>query len=179
MSDSNVPPVQVPTIETARLRLRPHRRDDFEPLVTMWADPAVVRYFGGTPTPRDEVWVKLQRIVGHWQLVGYGYWALEDKATGRFVGELGYADNMRAIEPSFDGIPEIGWALTADVHGRGLATEAVKAVVAWGDEKFGAAQTWCMINPDNAPSIRVAEKFGYKEQVRTAYKSRPITVFVR
>ena len=77
--------------------------------------------------------------LGHWSLMSFGYWALEEKETGRFIGELGFADFKRDIEPSLKGIPELGWALASPAHGKGYATEALRVVGAWGDARFGAA----------------------------------------
>ena len=124
----------VPVIETERLILRGHRMEDFRDCAAMWALPEVVRYIGGKPFSGEEVWARLLRYVGHWQWMGFGFWALEEKATGAFAGELGFAEFKRELEPSIQGIPEIGWVLAPHAHGKGYATEAVQAVVAWGDK---------------------------------------------
>ena len=145
----------------------------------MWADPVVTRHIGGRPFSREEVWSKILRYAGLWALLGFGYWAIEEKASGRFAGEVGFADFKREIEPSFAGAPEIGWALAPWAHGRGFATEAVGAAVAWSDGHFASMQTVCLIDPDNAASIRVAEKCGYREFERTKYKNQPTILFRR
>ena len=75
--------------------------------------------------------------------------------------------------------PEIGWALLPSAHGKGLATEGVRAVVAWGDVHFGPRHTVCLISPENAASIRVADKCGYREYARTSYKGSPTVLFER
>ena len=170
---------KVPVIETARLRLRGHRMEDFGDCAAMWDDPAVTRHIGGRPFSREEVWSKILRYAGLWALLGFGYWAIEEKTSGRFAGEVGFADFKREIEPSFAGAPEIGWALAPWAHGRGFATEAVGAAVAWRDGHFGSMQTVCLIDPDNAASIRVAEKCGYREFERTKYKNQPTILFRR
>jgi RimJ/RimL family protein N-acetyltransferase len=169
----------VPVLETARLQLRGHRLDDFTACAAMWADPAVTRHIGGKPFSREESWARLLRYAGHWALLGFGYWVVEEKDTGRFAGEIGFADHKRNLEPSLDGFPEIGWALAPHAHGRGYATEAVGAVITWGDAHFGPSQTACLIHPENLASIRVAEKCGYREWQRTTYKGQPATVFLR
>ena len=148
---------EVPVIETARLRLRGHRSADFGDCAAMWADPGVVRHIGGRPFPAEEVWAKILRYAGLWSLLGYGYWAIEEKASGRYVGDVGFADFKRDVRPSFDGAPEIGW----------------------GDGYFAAARTVCMIDPENAASIRVAEKCGYREFGRTLYKNQATILFQR
>jgi RimJ/RimL family protein N-acetyltransferase len=169
----------IPVIETARLRMRSYRLDDLEACAAMWADPAVVRHIGGRPFSEEEVWAKMLRYLGHWSLMGFGYWAIEEKATGEYVGEVGFADFKRDIQPSLKGMPEVGWALVARAHGKGYATEAVRAAVAWGEKQFGSARTVCLIHPANIASIRVAEKCGYQELQRTTYKRQPAIIFSR
>jgi RimJ/RimL family protein N-acetyltransferase len=169
-----------PVIETERLRLRGHRVEDFVSCAAMWADREVTRHISGRPFAPEETWTKLLRYVGHWTLLGYGFWAIEERASGRFAGEAGFADFKRDMQPSLDGTPEIGWVLAPWAHGRGFATEAVRAAVAWGDAHFGpAVHTACITGPDNAASIRVAEKCGYREFARPTYKGEPVVMFRR
>jgi len=98
---------------------------------------------------------------------------------GGFAGEIGFADYKRKIEPSLKDVPEIGWVLATQAQGRGYATEAARAVIAWGDAHFGSSRTSCIVHPDNLPSIRIAEKCGYRELLRTTYRGQPTTVFLR
>jgi RimJ/RimL family protein N-acetyltransferase len=159
-----------PVLLTARLHLRPHRPEDFPDCVAMWGDPTVVRFIGGRPFTAEEVWARLLRYAGHWAWMGFGYWAVEERATGRFVGEIGFADFRRDVDPPFGGAPELGWVLAAHAHGKGYATEGALAAVAWGDARLHALRTVCMIDPDNAASLRVADKIGFREYARTTYK---------
>src|ERR1700722_11665062 len=145
----------------------------------MWADPIVTRYFGGKCLNEEEAWSRFLRYVGHWSLLGFGYWVVEEKSTGGFAGEIGFADYKRDMESPLKNAPEIGWVLASNSHGKGYATEAVRAALAWGDRHFEAPQTSCIINPENLPSIRVAQKCGYRELLRTTYKGQPAIVFVR
>ena len=169
----------VPVIETERLILRGHVLEDFEASLALWTDPEVTRFIGGKPSTTEEVWSRLLRYAGHWSLLGFGYWAITEKATGRFVGEAGFADFRRDIEPTLEGMPEIGWVIAPHGHGRGYATEAARAAIAWGDGHFGPGRTACIVAPENGPSIRVAEKCGYREFCRTTYKDKPTIMFVR
>jgi RimJ/RimL family protein N-acetyltransferase len=171
--------VEVPILETERLKLRGHRIDDFIHCAAMWADPVVIRHTVGKPLTEEESWTRLLRYVGHWALLGFGYWVAEEKTTGRFVGEVGFADYKRDLEPSLKGVPEVGWVLASHAHGKGYATEAVRAAVAWGDAKFSLSRTACIIAPENAASIRVAVKCGYSEFTRTTYKGHPVLIFDR
>ncbi|HEY2117576.1 MAG TPA: GNAT family N-acetyltransferase [Candidatus Acidoferrum sp.] len=169
----------IPVLESERLRLRGHRPDDFANCVALWGDPEVTRYIGGRPLNSEEVWARLLRYAGHWIWLGYGYWVAEEQSTGKFVGELGYANLKRDIEPSLADMPELGWVLAASFHGKGYATEAVRATTAWGDQQFGSQPTTCIIDPDNVRSIRVAEKCGFTESRRASYKGQPTIVFTR
>jgi RimJ/RimL family protein N-acetyltransferase len=173
------PAGEVPVIETDRLTMRGYRLDDFKGCARMWADPAVVRYIGGKPFSEEEVWAKMLRQAGLWSLLGFGYWAIEEKATGDYVGELGFADFKRDVTPSLKDMAELGWALASRVHGKGYATDAVRAALAWGEGRFGGARTACLIHPENLASIRVAQKCGYQEFQRTTYKGQPTIIFSR
>ena len=169
----------VPVLTTPRLRLRGHVAADLDATAAMWADERVVRSITGHPSSREEAWARLLRYAGLWTVLGFGYWLVEDREGGAFVGEVGVADFKRAVQPSLDGTPEIGWALMPWAQGRGLATEAVGAAVSWGDRHLGARATACMIDPDNAASIRVAAKCGYREFARATYKGQPTILFRR
>jgi RimJ/RimL family protein N-acetyltransferase len=168
----------VPVLETPRLKLRAHRLDDFMHCGAMWADPMVTRYFG-KPLNEEESWTKFLRYAGHWHLLGFGYWAVEEKATGNFVGEVGFADYKRDLQPLLNGVPEIGWVLASRAHGKGYATEAVHAAVGWGDAHFQSPRTACIIAPENLASIRVAAKCGYRSPQPATYKGKPSLLFVR
>ena len=179
MSSSSPRAGDVPVIETPRLRLRGHRIDDFADCAAMWADPNVTRHIGGKPLTEEEVWARVLRYVGHWSWMRFGYWAVEEKSSGGFVGDLGFADFKREIEPSLQGLPELGWVLASHAHGKGYATEAARAAIAWGAEHFGPGDTVCLIHPDNLASLRVAEKCAFRESLRTSYKGHPVILFSR
>jgi len=169
----------VPILLSERLVLRGHRADDFADCFALWTDPDVTRFIGGKPSTQEEVWGRLLRYVGHWSLLGFGYWVITEKETGRFMGEVGFSDFRREITPSLDGTPEIGWVLAPGFQGKGYATEAARAAILWGEEHFGRARTACIIAPENEASIRVAERCGYREFRRTTYKDKPTIMFVR
>lgn len=170
---------EVPRIETERLRLRGHGVDDFADCVAMWSDPLVVRYTINEPSPPQRTWQRLLGYRGHWTLLGFGYWAVEEKASGRFVGEIGFADFKRATNPSIEGMPEVGWALAPWAHGKGYATEALRAGVAWGDARFESLPTVCIIHRDNRGSFRVAAKLGYGVVLRSPTDRDPTAVLQR
>lgn len=159
--------------------MRGHRLEDFAHCAAMWADPVVTRFIGGRPFSEEESWAKLLRYVGHWSLLGFGYWAIEEKATGSFVGESGFAEFKRDIEPSIKGVPELGWALVSRFHGRGYATECVRAAVDWGEAHLPSQRMVCLIDPENVASIHVANKCGFRKCRQTTYRSQPTTIFAR
>jgi RimJ/RimL family protein N-acetyltransferase len=139
----------VPTLESERLILRGHRLDDFAESAAMWANPEVTRFIGGRPFSEEETWVRLLRYVGHWSLLGFGYWVVREKSSGRFVGEVGFAECRRDIVPSILGQPEIAWVLAPWAHGQGFATEATTTAIGWGEAHFGPVRTVCLISPEN------------------------------
>lgn len=190
---------QVPMIETPRLRLRGPRPADFPDSAVLWSDPVVTRFTSGKPLSEEEVWGRLLRYIGHLTWMGFGYWVVEEKETGRFAGEVGFSDWKREIKPSLQGLPELGWVLAPRVHGQGHATEAACAAIQWahshllertsssGDgslehpiaPELRSARMTSIIHPDNVRSIRVAEKCGFKELLRTTYLNEPTIVFVQ
>jgi RimJ/RimL family protein N-acetyltransferase len=172
--------VIAPTIETDRLVMRAPRLDDLEAMIALWGDPGVARYISGQPSTREQTWTRLLRYAGHWELLGFGYWTVEERASGAFAGEVGFADYRREITPSLDGVPELGWVLAPGAHGKGYATEAARAAIAWAAGRFAPSSTIaCIITPDNAASIRVAEKCGFREVRRTVYQRAAVVVYER
>lgn len=169
----------IPEIVTDRLRLRAHVMADFAATAALWADPMVTRFIGGRPFSEEEAWARLLRYAGHWSYMGFGYWVVEERASGSFVGEVGFAENKRDLQPSIHNIPELGWVLIPRAHGRGYATEAARAALDWGRTHLSSASTVCLIHPENVPSIRVAGKCGFSEYRHTTYKNEPAILFTR
>jgi len=167
-----------PTLTTARLTLMPFGIGDAEDCLAMRSDPAVTRFVGGVAT-REDVWARTLRYIGLWAAFGYGYFAARETASGRFVGEIGFADYRRDTMPDFFGTPEAGWVLAGWAQGQGFAAEAVEALLAWGDETLSAPRTVCMVSPDNHPSLRLAAKVGYRAFADTTYKGHPLMLFER
>ncbi len=168
-----------PVLETDRLILRPHRVEDFDDVTALWADPEVVRYIGGVPSTRQASWGRLLRYIGHWQALGFGYWVVEARGDGRFLGEVGFADYQRDITPSLDGLPEAGWVLASAAHGQGYASEAVQCMLQWADEVKGWSETVCIFDPDHSASQNVARKAGYEVSGEAIYEGLPTLVMRR
>ena len=168
-----------PVLQTARLILRGPTLADFDECAAMWADPLVTRHIGGRPSTGEEAWSRLLRYAGLWALLGYGYWTVRERDTGRFVGDVGLADFRREVTPALGDAPEAGWVLAPWAHGRGFATEAVRAVLAWSDAHLAAPHTVCLIAPENTASIHVAEKCGFRERTRGTYKGEEAIILER
>lgn len=163
----------VPELKTERLIMRAYTLDDLDGFIAMRGDPNVMKHITGKPDTRDEAWRKFMVGAGMWSMVGIGYWALFERQSEEFLGEVGFADFSRDIEPSIKGRPEAGWILRSAAHGKGYATEAMRAALDWGLPKFGGVKPVCIMDPDYAATIRVAEKCGFVELARTSYKGQP------
>lgn len=169
--------VAAPVVETERLRLRAHRPDDFAACRAIWSDPEVVRHIGGKPATGEDAWRRLLTYAGLWSLLGFGYWAIEARHSGEYVGDIGYAEFRRDMAPSLRGMLECGWALARTAQGKGFASEALAAIETWRRAHFPEARAVCIIAPGNAASIRVAEKAGLRRWCETTYHGEPTLVF--
>lgn len=166
-------------IETSRLRLRPHALEDFEAWYAIFSDRALFQFIAAPQLSREDGWNRLLRYAGHWSLFGYGMFAVFDKATDTLVGDVGLADFHRGLGERFDGIPEASWIIARAAQGRGLAAEAVAACHGWIDRTHAPTRTVCLINPDNAPSLRIADRFGYRAFGNCLYKDAPCVMLER
>lgn len=166
-----------PILRTARLTLTRPAPADLDESAAMWAAPEVYAAIGGRIFTREEVWHRLLRYIGHWEAVGYGGWTVRETETGRYVGDITLMDSRRATEPSFEGVPEVGWALAPSAQRRGFASEALTALFAWADPRL--PRTICMIDPANTRSTRLAERFGYRLLTEATYKDVPTHLFER
>jgi RimJ/RimL family protein N-acetyltransferase len=143
----------VPVLETARLRLRPPRAEDWAPCAAfLQSDRAG---FVGGPMTEGLAWRAFATILGHWLIRGYGAFVLEEKATGRAVGKAG------PWYPAGWPEPELGWALwLAEAEGRGLAAEAVARSRAFAYRELGWRTAVSYVDPLNARSAALASRLG-------------------
>ncbi|MEQ8433536.1 MAG: GNAT family N-acetyltransferase [Oceanicaulis sp.] len=169
----------VPVLATDRLILRAFAAADFDAFAAIWGDASVVRHISGAPSSRSESWSRLLRLAGGWSLLGYGYWAVEEAATGRLTGMAGLADFKREIGADIAGLPEAGWVFSPEFHRLGYATEAMRAALAWADAALDADRSCCLIHPENAASINVAEKLGYGGRFTAPFGEAETLVFFR
>jgi RimJ/RimL family protein N-acetyltransferase len=156
----------VPILETGRLRLRAWRYEDIDPLSEIYAHPDVRRFL--PYVDRDGTEWQVAFIVAHWVLEGFGLWAVEDRATGRFLGRIGL--NRQVDFRDDPAQVEVGWTLSPDVWGRGLATEGALAALAHGFDALSLPRIISLTVPDNARSRRVMERCGLTYRGETFFR---------
>lgn len=146
----------IPTLETERLWLRPFRRSDLDAFAEMHADAEVTRGFGREPYPTPlSAWRFLALLVGHWQLEGCGMWAVEEKATGTFLGRIGFS-----CPAQWPGL-ELAGALARRFWGRGYATEGSRAALTYAFESpEPPGRVISLVRPENVRSRRLVERLG-------------------
>ncbi|MFN4258393.1 MAG: GNAT family N-acetyltransferase [Gemmataceae bacterium] len=160
------------TLHTERLTWRMLRQTDIDDYARMCADPEIMRYLGdGKPMSRLEAWRHLAMMVGHWQLRGFGMWAVVENATGRFVGRVG------CYYPETWPSPEVGWTLRRDYWGQGYATEAARASLRHAFTTLGWSHAISLIRVANLNSIRVAERLGEKLEGQTEVMGYEVLVY--
>lgn len=171
--------VELPLIETARLRLRACRPGDLPALAEITSLPETFRYSERGPMGTEETWARLLRHAGHWSLFGFGMFVIEEKSTGTLIGETGFADFHRGFGPDFDPFPEASWTLAPRAWGRGYAIEAATAAHDWLSAARPSSATVCLIHHDNAPSVRLAAKLGYRCFGERDYRGYGALIFRR
>lgn len=146
-------------LDTARLHLRPFTLDDLDAHARLYADPEITRWlsdgpwFGDLARERSERAVR--RFVSHWKACGYGVWAVEDRATGRFLGQCG-------LNTLPGGEVEILWAIERDAWGQGFASEAAHAALGYAFVVVGLERVIALVRPQNGPSRRIMDKLGMR-----------------
>lgn len=160
------------TLQTERLILRMFREADFEQHALICADAEVTKYLGeGRPLSRYEAWRSMAAILGHWQLRGYGPWAVEERATGNFIGRIGFFNPEGW--PGF----ELGWVLGRDSWGKGYASEGARRALDYAFTEMGRDHVISLIHPENTASIKVAERLGEKVEGQTELFDHAVLIY--
>lgn len=139
-----------PPLETERMRLRAYRETDFHAFAAFYQTDAS-RFVGG-PLDAHAAWRTLAAVIGHGYLRGYGAWALEEKSSGSYVGQVALWNPEGWPEP------EVGWMIDAKAQGRGYATEAGERARRYAYEVLGWPRIVSCIEHANTASIAVAER---------------------
>jgi RimJ/RimL family protein N-acetyltransferase len=165
----------VTQLETERLRLRLWRDDDLVELERVNADPRFTRFLnpGGEPYPPGWTADKLARMRRDWEQNGWGTWAVEARETGRLVGRVGF--QVHRLWP--DDV-ELGWGVDPELWGRGYATEAALAALEHAFDGLGFERVVSILHPENASSIRVAEKIGERPYANVRWEPGGLDLLV-
>jgi len=160
------------TLETERLILRPLTGDDFEDYAAMMSDPEVADGLAEpSVTSREDAWRSLAKFIGHREIRGFSHWALVEKETGRFAGRAG------PWQPyGFPGLG-VGWCLARPMWGRGYATEAARAALAYCFKDLDAEEVVSLILPGNERSVSVAERIGHRYLRDVEYLGRTARMY--
>jgi RimJ/RimL family protein N-acetyltransferase len=147
------------------------RNEDFEAYARICADAEVMRYLGGKTFTPLEAWRHMAFLVGHWHLLGYGHWAVEEKASGDVIGRLGF------LNP--EGWPgfEIGWTLAREHWGKGYAVEGARRALEYAFTELDRDHVISLIHPENRASIKVAERLGEKLEGETELLGIDVLVY--
>ncbi len=151
-------------LETERLFLRAWRDDDLDALAALNGDPEVMRYItGGVPRTREQAEVGLRRQQQNQRELGYSFWAVEERATGRVIG-------LNGIQPLLDtGEVEIGWWLARDKWGQGFASEAARRAAAFAFDEAGLQRLVAIAMHENGASLAIMAKLGMTFERATTF----------
>lgn len=154
----------MPEIETTRLRYRMLSPHDLDDLFVIFRDPDVMKYLGiepGTIPSREETKSLLGRMIEFWTVHGFGRWAVVNKEDGKLIGICGFR--------LLDSRPELFYLFAKASWGKGLATEAARAVLRYGFEELGFEQIVAAIRPANIASLRVITKIGMRYEMEISH----------
>jgi len=160
----------IPVIHSERLTFRAGRESDLDAMAAFYADGTESGFVGG-PLDRDDTWRRIAMGLGHWMIRGFGIWNLEEKTTGDFVGWCGLW-----FPEGFPG-RELGWGLMKSKRGRGYATEAALRAREYAYDALGWTSVISLINLNNAPSIRVAERLGATFESVTPFRGSECAIY--
>ncbi|MBV8916882.1 GNAT family N-acetyltransferase [Bradyrhizobium sp.] len=167
--------VNGPMIETDRLILRTWREADIAPNTAMLADPGTARFITPDHKPvTDELvgWRNAAIMMGHWALHGFGYFVVEEKSSGSFVGRVG-----PWYPPRWPGF-EVGWGIAPEFRGKGYALEAARASIDWVFDNLAVDRIIHCIDPTNGASQSVARRLGAGVEEQAELFGHPVDLWV-
>ena len=163
---------RAPVLLTPRLQLVGLEPRHFPAFARMHADPSTMRHIGdGLPLDRVSAWLHLAMLVGHWDLRGYGVWAVEQLGGGDMIGRVGL------FQPEGWDEPELSWMIAPALRGRGFAFEAARAALDHAFVELGFVRIMSLVRPANHASRRVAEKLGGVLDETVHFFGEPTQVF--
>lgn len=159
------------TLESEQLLLRQWRETDFEPLFEILSNAKVARYTSGTPMDEPTVWRHMAMLIGHWQLRGFGLWAVEEKASGHMIGRVGI------WQPHSWPAVEVGYTLHPKTWGKGYATQAARMSAKAAFDHLDLSEIISIIHEDNIASQRVAERLGETKKEICNFMGHPVFIY--
>lgn len=157
---SGEPPLE-PRLLTPRLELWMPQVEDLQPLYEIVSEESTARFLGGQ-APLPDHFMRFTRNAGSWLLYGYGMFMVRRRGgDGSLLGNCGIFHSLRGLGEDFDNRPEAGWIIREDSIGKGYAGEAMRAILEWWDSTF-AGELVCLIVLGNHPSLKLAEKLGFR-----------------
>ncbi len=163
--------ISVPHLQTERLMLREYRREDFDLFADHFANPVSAAHFA--PADRDAAWRIFCSHAGLWLLHGAGWWAVEERQTGKLVGNVG------AFFREDSSVMELGWNTYSAFWGQGFANEAAAAALHHALEIRREPKVRALIAASNASSIRVAQRLGLTYEADTEMHGKAIGSYTR
>lgn len=152
---------RAPLLVTERLELWQPDARDHAGLVALLAPEAVRAHLGARPTSAAEEFNRLLRNAGSWALYGYGILTCRLKGEDDVIGICGVFHSWRGFGKGMDDTPEVGWIFAERAWGKGIASEAARAVLDWFDATQGHRRIACMIEDGNLASLALAERLGF------------------
>ena len=155
-------PLPSDAIQLDGFRMQPIQQSSLTALADIWSDPEVTRFLPsqGKPVSRQNTEKAIASFVDHWQSKHYGVWEVLDNKTGLMIGYCG----LRYLEEIDD--TEVLYGLAKDYWGKGIATQAVRAAIAYGFEQAALGRIVALSFPENKASRRVMEKAGLRYEGR-------------
>lgn len=161
-------------LETPRLVLRHQLIEDLDDLWALYQDPDITKYIPDAPHKREEAQEELEwHMHGHPRNRELGLWATIHKETGKFIGRCG----LLPWEIDGHNEVEVAYTIAGAYQGHGLGTEAAQSILKYGFEKLNLSRLICLIDPENIPSQRVAEKIGMKFEKESSDEYGPFWVY--
>ncbi|MFM5916174.1 MAG: GNAT family N-acetyltransferase [Novosphingobium sp.] len=167
-------------LTTERLELWRPQASDLDGLNAINTDPRTLTYLGAWSPSRADTFARLTRNAGSWALWGYGTFMVRQRGQSRIIANIGVFRSYRGFAHGLDDVPEAGWIVHPDFWGKGIASEAMQAVMPWFDEVHGRQRVACMIETGHAASERVAAMLGFVEYARHQQPGeRPLVLYER
>lgn len=168
-----------PLLRTERLELWQPRLGDMPGLVDLIAADETRRYLGRAEANEPGQFSRLMRTAGGWSLYGYGNFMVRLAGERDIVASCGVFHTWRGFARGMDDVPEAGWIVRRDHWGKGIAGEAMRAILAWFDAAHGPRRIAAMIEEGNLVSRKVAAALGFVEYDRHAFDGARVILYER